>query len=215
MYTSTTTICTSLFLSTPSGWRATFGAIPRHLRGDYFYPRPPGGGRLLILQPGARLFYFYPRPPGGGRHRTLQDIVGHLCISIHALRVEGDHLNRYGAVIVIDFYPRPPGGGRPPDVGLVKADHLQFLSTPSGWRATLFFDLIVSKCVCISIHALRVEGDRKWPKSLEFPEISIHALRVEGDRSTSLKMDEAAMKFLSTPSGWRATRGCGLSGAIA
>ena len=66
-----------------------------------------------------------------------------------------------------------------------------FLSTPSGWRATLFFDLVVSKRVCISIHALRVEGDRGADKVV--PSVAI---------------------FLSTPSGWRATsprtggRGC-------
>ena len=35
--------------------------------------------------------------------------------------------------------------------------------------------------------------------------ISIHALRVEGDRSRS-KVSRTACRFLSTPSGWRATK---------
>ena len=34
-----------LFLSTPSGWRATPGTESRYFLLVYFYPRPPGGGR--------------------------------------------------------------------------------------------------------------------------------------------------------------------------
>ena len=57
-------------------------------------------------------------------------------ISIHALRVEGD---------------RSPPTCRP--------FNDKFLSTPSGWRATLLRN-ISDGTVPISIHALRVEGDR-------------------------------------------------------
>ena len=35
--------------------------------------------------------YFYPRPPRGGRRFTLQAKSTHFCISIHALREEGDY----------------------------------------------------------------------------------------------------------------------------
>ena len=87
----------SIFLSTPSGWRATFKS---------FYC-----SRFA------------------------------LCISIHALRVEGD--------------PRNDTGVNP---------YEKFLSTPSGWRATtqhakLGFEQL------ISIHALRVEGDTSQLKA--------------------------------------------------
>ena len=34
-----------LFLSTPSGWRATGAERRGPAAGSYFYPRPPGGGR--------------------------------------------------------------------------------------------------------------------------------------------------------------------------
>ena len=57
----------------------------------------------------------------------------------------------------------------------------QFLSTPSGWRATDFYK-----------H--RKAG----------VEISIHALRVEGDPPTT-PISFSIYTFLSTPSGWRAT----------
>ena len=55
------------------------------------------------------------------------------------------------------FYPRPPGGGRRALADIIM-DEMQFLSTPSGWRATT---PVSGYCIVssISIHALRVEGD--------------------------------------------------------
>ena len=56
----------------------------------------------------------------------------------------------------------------------------------------------------ISIHALRVEGDVSVLTFGLVAIISIHALRVEGDyRCGIIKCKDK--KFLSTPSGWRAT----------
>ena len=57
-------------------------------------------------------------------------------ISIHALRVEGDTCRRSVRRKRIYFYPRPPGGGRP-RLSPNSAQRSIFLSTPSGWRATL------------------------------------------------------------------------------
>ena len=56
-----------LFLSTPSGWRATQGHRRRQQRAAHFYPRPPGGGRQYVREVRLPTCYFYPRPPGGGR----------------------------------------------------------------------------------------------------------------------------------------------------
>ena len=56
------------FLSTPSGWRATRPVSRHPLIGNHFYPRPPGGGR---------------------REHRMNELLT-ICISIHALRVEGD-----------------------------------------------------------------------------------------------------------------------------
>ena len=105
-------------------------------------------------------------------------------ISIHALRVEGDVRGYYEMRRNIYFYPRPPGGGRPRISCVVTALFL-FLSTPSGWRATVAqraFALIKF----ISIHALRVEGDNMSYAEFKASTISIHALRVEGDIVNSL-----------------------------
>ena len=102
-------------------------------------------------------------------------------ISIHALRVEGDQVTLFtNSTLSI------------------------FLSTPSGWRATLICFWYINKLE-ISIHALRVEGDFETVvgyKSIDY--ISIHALRVEGDNIPTVSL-RAAKRFLSTPSGWRAT----------
>ena len=59
--------------------------------------------------------------------------------------------------------------------------YAEFLSTPSGWRAT---------------HTIEQLRDKNY--------ISIHALRVEGDRRVVIKA-HGLPPFLSTPSGWRAT----------
>ena len=168
------------FLSTPSGWRATqsiYGEIQQHF---YFYPRPPGGGRLksYIKYCYAKLFLSTPSgwratlistaiafsrqflsTPSGWRATLLAFENGVILdISIHALRVEGDPRRSCYA------------GG---------ADG--FLSTPSGWRATKSFFKIREKFL-ISIHALRVEGDRDRTNLIvPHVQISIHALRVEGD----------------------------------
>ena len=125
-----------LFLSTPSGWRATAGP----------------------LYHAARRVDFYPRPPGGGRQREDKIVRLAQQISIHALRVEGDSsssrtLNGWSG----------------------------FLSTPSGWRATLHDIVQVRLFLRISIHALRVEGDVESDGIRPAQLISIHALRVEGD----------------------------------
>ena len=101
------------FLSTPSARRATNTKGCLRLTGPNFYPRPPRGGRLIIMlisgdtagflstpsarratgKPSRRLTRranFYPRPPRGGRPQ------GPLYVRQHW-----------------DFYPRPPRGGRP------------------------------------------------------------------------------------------------------
>ena len=172
-----------------------------------FYPRPPRGGRQthgnkappeyrFLSTPSARRatscgayhqsvrHYFYPRPPRGGR----PDGAGHgrrtCCISIHALREEGDCA---GYVVIGDtlvflstpsarratlwlsmsmmitayFYPRPPRGGRP-RIACAWPTSFIFLSTPSARRATWQL-LRLPDHRSISIHALREEGDAISP----------------------------------------------------
>ena len=170
-----------LFLSTPSGWRATAAAVAEpaaaldisihalRVEGDtmlgsacrlkmHFYPRPPGGGRLLLFIFLAFLLCISihalrvegdsPSPPS---FVTVP-------ISIHALRVEGDWSRAFPRIMQQHFYPRPPGGGRH-KCQVYYNQKKGFLSTPSGWRATEEYRVMQERGF-ISIHALRVEGDR-------------------------------------------------------
>ena len=103
-----------------------------------------------------------------------------------------------------------------------------FLSTPSGWRATLGA-LATLEAPMISIHALRVEGDNRKNDLPPAGGISIHALRVEGDSARDDRRSKQTISIhalrvegdsradwlrrlpalcLSTPSGWRATWRC-------
>ncbi len=100
-----------IFLSTPSGWRAT---IMR-----YFVNLP--------------LSYFYPRPPGGGRQHPKQSCYNPAPISIHALRVEGDHKKHlFCKLSHIYFYPRPPGGGRRHSISPRVKCNINFYPRPPG-----------------------------------------------------------------------------------
>ncbi len=102
-------------------------------------------------------------------------------ISIHALRVKGDPALFRLPISFPNFYPRPPGGGRPLSFRS-STKRIEFLSTPSGWRATT--------CCLLPMRTSTI--------FLSTP---------SGWRATCngicLRVDLA---FLSTPSGWRATR---------
>ena len=101
------------FLSTPSARRATPRLYRSTANTGYFYPRPPRGGRLRVLQ---------------AQNQTER-------ISIHALREEGDRWPRLPTTASGYFYPRPPRGGRPSAAATVSIT-MPFLSTPSARRAT-------------------------------------------------------------------------------
>ena len=129
----------SEFLSTPSTRRATRRWLGRGSGTDYFYPRPPRGGRLIMSnhQDSGDLFLSTP----SARRATCKYPVDS---------------RRY-----FDFYPRPPRGGRQPYQRFI-APHYLFLSTPSARRATLCaLDQLADQR--ISIHALREEGDAMVP----------------------------------------------------
>ena len=192
-----------LFLSTPSARRATPACRHRPNPGKNFYPRPPRGGRpsplhlhfiflLFLSTPSARRatmvlwpsmkkrFDFYPRPPRGGRPGDLHPVPYWQDISIHALREEGDDVEA-------DSF----------------GEAYRFLSTPSARRATIY-PVVVDFVLIISIHALREEGDLSlkisWILLLNFyPRPPRGGRRAAGAPNTSRR------RFLSTPSGRRAT----------
>ena len=104
-----------------------------------------------------------------------------LDISIHALRVEGDTTNCTLTPTYCRFLSTPSGWRATLQRQLFRSERSSFLSTPSGWRATIPGQVSAAQAAAISIHALRVEGDHEPVHSYHERRISIHALRVEGD----------------------------------
>ena len=156
------------FLSTPSARRATRRSEQSRHVSAYFYPRPPRGGRRLVLLISAGRIYFYPRPPRGGRPRlrVLDPFV--LEISIHALREEGDDdpADDRIPIVVISIHALREEGDLMMLCSSVSA--ILFLSTPSARRATRA-EKAAEAAREISIHALREEGDYKvWSRCRAF-----------------------------------------------
>ena len=80
-------------------------------------------------------------------------------ISIHALRVEGDPASPQKSFRACDFYPRPPGGGRPVFILYLGGFYEYFYPRPPGGGRHKR-NSVREQGHTISIHALRVEGDR-------------------------------------------------------
>ena len=103
-------------------------------------------------------------------------------ISIHTLRVEGDHIMEYIGALPLRISIHTLRVEGDPLVQIEFQKGILFLSTPSVWRVTLIGLFVQDHCV-ISIHTLRVEGDPVTLAVYLTAEISIHTLRVEGDGS--------------------------------
>ena len=103
-----------VFLSTPSGWRAT--SYPAFIHKDFLrFLSTPSGWRATCprISPKRRRHSFLSTPSGwrATAGSGVNSVVA-FSISIHALRVEGDWAPGPGDNSGFDFYPRPPGGGR-------------------------------------------------------------------------------------------------------
>ena len=89
-------------------------------------------------------FHFNPLPPHGGRPSPHKPITPFCSISIHSLRMEGDHVLVCQFLRMLDFNPLPPHGGR------------LLMHTDSDDNGN------------ISIHSLRMEGDSKTAQESVF-----------------------------------------------
>ena len=214
------------FLSTPSARRATLRhetlkphrkAISIHAlreEGDssaaspraspaYFYPRPPRGGRLFVLQKSQIFFdYFYPRPPRGGRPGCGGELAVNVNISIHALREEGDDCGTQGLRwIAISIHAlREEGDGRRYFMGLF---NFLFLSTPSARRATFPTSKPTRKQSYFYPRPPR--GGRPTPSKTGRRGGDFYPRPPRGGRPLKDDGLVAIKKFLSTPSARRAT----------
>ena len=125
---------------------------------------------------------FYPRPPGGGRPATARKKTAALDFYPRPPGGGRPKIMQY-LCLLGHFYPRPPGGGRPPSAKTQTRPTHFYPRPPGGGR-------------------LRAKRHRQ-----DDHRISIHALRVEGDAKNTKLLQNRHQRFLSTPSGWRATTG--------
>ena len=100
------------------------------------------------------------------------------------------------------FNPLPPHGGRPA-IKIINGLRNQFQSTPSAWRETPFF-------LSCRHRYLFQSTPSAWRETIQLEgtcdsiAISIHSLRMEGDRDRAGGA-ESPGAFQSTPSAWRET----------
>ena len=146
----------------------------------YFYPRPPRGGRRIIMDAVGSAMKFLSTPSARRATGEPPQLRCHGVISIHALREEGDCISLLGELLL----------GK-------------FLSTPSARRATRRRHHY-RQARRISIHALREEGDASCRCSRLVNErfLSTPSAR---RATSSWSSDLADIIFLSTPSARRAT----------
>ena len=168
-----------------------------------FYPRPPRGGRPLdpLTEIAFQLFLSTPSARRATQGRPGE--AAELCISIHALREEGDLLTVPPTSIKEVFLSTPSARRATTDTAFIEVDYL-FLSTPSARRATAYGT--ARTAITGYFYPRPPRGGRLFdgtalPATIT---ISIHALREEGD--TSDMTDKVTVTaFLSTPSARRAT----------
>ena len=101
----------TLFLSTPSGWRATSSASVSPSPSK-FLSTPSGWRATFIRRPTGICFDISIHALRVEGDNAVPDAFQQRKISIHALRVEGDLPQSPRSSTRSDFYPRPPGGGR-------------------------------------------------------------------------------------------------------
>ncbi len=132
-------------------------------------------------------------------------IYGSGFISIHSLRMEGDGIRRVSTALQQDFNPLPPHGGRQP--AWFRSSQISvFQSTPSAWRET-GQALGRPGVPGISIHSLRMEGDRRKEHNMAKTNLFQSTPSAWRETSTSGAVMATSVRFQSTPSAWRET-GC-------
>ena len=87
---------------------------------------------------------------------------------------------------------------------MILSNSLTFQSTPSAWRETTYpFSSILDHL--ISIHSLRMEGDRFLGNIRPF-RVHFNPLPPHGGRPGKKRTSSGEKRFQSTPSAWRETR---------
>ena len=170
--------------------------------GIYFNPLPPHGGRLSYCAMCTISTYFNPLPPHGGRRVMMRRLSRHM------------------------RFQSTPSAWRETDRTVAGTGKAVFQSTPSAWRETILAR-IPGWERCISIHSLRMEGDKRGigcgQEAVHFNPLPPHGgrhpcrntgcagfhhfipLPPHGGRHINNENSKYSSSFQSTPSAWRET----------
>ena len=166
-----------------------------------------------MLSVGGSLLYFNPRPPRGGRLECREHAGRNQCISIHALREEGDGSTTSTSGAFTIFQSTPSARRATSRFCLRLADLFYFNPRPPrGGRH--FLGTLVPLAALISIHALREEGDYN-SRSQSKPCHYFNPRPPRGGRRRAENRNGHTDRFQSTPSARRATERCMMSKAPA
>ena len=180
MFPSFCTLRHYKFLSTPSARRATIAESVRRILGGISIHalREEGDHRRSMLR--VQKADFYPRPPRGGR--LLDVLVGAASAAFLSTPSARRATTAAKEAFNLSQFLSTPSARRATRGARHDGHPAGFLSTPSARRATQRHTS-AGDILCISIHALREEGDPQEFCSCSVQcRISIHALREEGDR---------------------------------
>ena len=222
---TTTSRRRSQFLSTPSTRRATHAGVLRvllqqisihalreegDLQGgrpdpgtDYFYPRPPRGGRLTGVTTFLRSIVFLSTP--SARRATQHHRKGtHTEIFLSTPSARRATPYHCETLLGEKFLSTPSARRATPRSSVTALQSARFLSTPSARRAT-WSTRALTRNTAISIHALREEGDSPASAPRSQP-LNFYPRPPRGGRPNAVNQCAYSPKFLSTPSARRATR---------
>ena len=147
--------------------------------------------------------YFYPRPPRGGRRRPPDVTQSHLSISIHALREEGDADVLHCANKAIKFLSTPSARRATRLFHIGTTPILIFLSTPSARRATTL--LRSAHKSGHYFYPRPPRGGRLWNAGSATSTPYFYPRPPRGGRPFRVSLHRPIAEFLSTPSARRAT----------
>ncbi len=147
----------------PHGGRLVAGYRRTHVA-RHFNPLPPHGGRLfLFLFSVFMTENFNPLPPHGGRQLTFD--LEYIITYFNPLPPHGGRPFSSSDRVTRSLFQSTPSAWRETSTWvMVLSRFTVFQSTPSAWRETAL-TLHVQRGVAISIHSLRMEGDKESKKT--------------------------------------------------
>ena len=160
-------------------------------------------GDLITVKDKTQTSVFQSTPSAWRETNNLFRRRCDVFISIHSLRMEGDTILSYSDWIQ-SVFQSTPSAWRETVAAVPTHWNKLFQSTPSAWRETNGFPYSLITCAFQSTPSAWRETEHLLRRNRQLL-ISIHSLRMEGDRRQKQQRADTG-RFQSTPSAWRETK---------